>query len=891
MRRFRWILVVSLFLAGTLSKAQTPYFQQYFPLKKNQPVQINSTIQDHKGFIWLGTDKGLFRFDGQGFRKLASSDSLPADQITALAEDTLGRIWIGHQSGAISYLEGGVVHAFETREGSAVAAISDILFDRNGTMWFATKDDGLYYFVNNRLYRVDEEEGLPDRFVYDLFEDPEGYIWAGTDGGIAVCQLTEAKVSIRVIDNSSGLPDIIIRKIKKLDDDLIAVATEDAGILSINRKTNEIRAVVPAPWKYGTISDFVVKEKQVWVATPRNGLVVYDGGTAQEKTYREFQGISLHAINTLLLDHEGNIWTGSKSGMLRTMGDAVEHLEILQAGSDNNVLALTIDQRDRIWFSTNEGLFVRSEDARGNVVVTKKLQNTTFRNSPVISLYIDPMGYVWAGLYGDGLLRINPDGTEVKHFGKELRNGNILSITGSGNQVWLATLGGSTSIRFDGGNYEIRNFGSSDGLSSDFIYQVFMDTRGRTWFATDGKGVSMLDANGFHHYQEGLSSAVVYSIAEDINRNIWVSVQDNGVFLFRDGKFVAVPEMRLRDNSIYSLVADRQGNLIAFHNFGVDVFDVNQKRMRYWGEESGIRDKKPNLNAVAADRFGRLYFGMTRGIVKFSLSNDHTISVPEPVIDDVRIFGQSVDFSRSPKLKYNENNVTLHYLGFWYQNATNLNYLYKLENYDVDWIATKDADVTYSRLPAGDYTFKLKVSDSEDFTHAKEASVSFSIHPPFWRTGAFYVFVIGLFFICAYGVIRYRERKLLEDKLILEAKVEERTREIQQKTEEIQAQNEEIMAQAEEIQGINENLEMLVKQRTLELEKKNKALEEYAFINAHKLRSPVASILGLVNLLAKAGQTDDTKAIREHLQQSADKLDAVVRSITEAIEKADNKYL
>jgi light-regulated signal transduction histidine kinase (bacteriophytochrome) len=97
------------------------------------------------------------------------------------------------------------------------------------------------------------------------------------------------------------------------------------------------------------------------------------------------------------------------------------------------------------------------------------------------------------------------------------------------------------------------------------------------------------------------------------------------------------------------------------------------------------------------------------------------------------------------------------------------------------------------------------------------------------------------------------------------------------------------MAQAEEIQGINENLEMLVKERTAELEKKNKALEEYAFINAHKLRSPVASILGLLNLLSKSDLKDDSKVIRDHLQDSAKKLDQVVRSITQAIEKADSE--
>jgi signal transduction histidine kinase len=145
----------------------------------------------------------------------------------------------------------------------------------------------------------------------------------------------------------------------------------------------------------------------------------------------------------------------------------------------------------------------------------------------------------------------------------------------------------------------------------------------------------------------------------------------------------------------------------------------------------------------------------------------------------------------------------------------------------------------------------------------------------------------ALLFTSGYLVLKFRERKLKLDKAELESKVEERTREIQLKTEEIQAQNEEIMAQAEEIKGINENLEMLVHQRTAELEKKNKALEEYAFINAHKLRSPVASILGLVNLMKKTPLSNEAKDINKHLQLSAEELDEVVRSITEAIERGE----
>ncbi len=891
MRKIRSLALVTFCLQGSLLLAQTPFFQQYHPLKKSQPAEVKALLQDEKGFVWLGTDKGLFQFDGVSFRQYTTNDSLADDRVTALAEDSLGRIWAGHESGELSYLDKGVTHRFESREGSAVEAVSDILFDSRGTMWFSTKGDGLYYFVNDRLYRVDEAEGLPDIFIYDLFEDSSGNIWAGTDRGIAVCSLSDRKITIDVIDSGDGLSDIIIKRIRPVNGDTIALATEDEGILTYNTKTKEILPLSRGGWDHGTISDFVVKEGQVWIAAPRKGLVVYDRRTRQTKVFEQFDGRALQSANSLLKDREGNIWSGSKHGLFRTMGDALEPIEVLQQGRQNNVLSVTVDDRERIWFSTPDGLFVRSAGSDGSASVTKRLEGTAFQNAPVISLYTDASGYIWAGLYGDGLLRIHPDRREVKHFQKELRNGNILSITGKGNRIWVATLGGASSLELDGDRYIITNYGSADGLSSDFIYQVFIDSRDRTWFATDGKGVTMQDEKGFHHYQDGLSSRVVYSIAEDSDKNIWVTSQDNGVYRFDEGKFVTVPEMRLRDNSIHALAADSDGNLIAVHNFGIDVYNVRSKRMRYWGEEAGIRDKRPNLNAVGRDSYGKILIGTTRGMMRFSLNNDHASYLPQPLIDRVKIFGEDIDISGPAHLSYDENNITIHFLGFWYQNATNLNYLFKLDNYDLEWIATRNQDVTYSQLPPGEYTFRLKVSDTDDFSQASEASVSFSISPPFWRTGTFYVFIAAIFFISAYGLMKFRERRLLEDKLILEARVEERTKEIQQKTEEIQAQNEEIMAQAEEIQGINENLEMLVKERTAELEKKNKALEEYAFINAHKLRSPVASILGLVNLLAKSDQREDTKVIREHLQQSADKLDAVVRSITEAIEKADNKYL
>ncbi len=106
----------------------------------------------------------------------------------------------------------------------------------------------------------------------------------------------------------------------------------------------------------------------------------------------------------------------------------------------------------------------------------KPLANTPFNKYTVISLYTDSKGYVWAGLYGEGVLRINPTTGKVRHLNQELRNGNILSIAGHENTVWLGTLGGSTRITLnDDETLDITNFSSKDGLASDFIYQVFLE--------------------------------------------------------------------------------------------------------------------------------------------------------------------------------------------------------------------------------------------------------------------------------------------------------------------------------------------------------------------------------------------------------------------------------
>ena len=877
-----------LFSISVLLEAQVPAFQNYALLRRNEPIQVYTLFQDQAGFIWYGTNKGLFRFDGLNLDRYTVADSLPEDHVTAVGQDSLGRIWTGHKNGKLAFLDGDKIRTFNPDEGTSSNEISDILFDRNGNLWFSTLNDGLYYFTQGRLFRLDEQEGLPDIFVYDILEDPAGNIWAGTDGGAAICKLNDKKVDIRVLDYAHGLPDNIVKKLVIDKNHTVWMATEDAGIVSFDPVIGRTKSLIDGGWKYGAITDFCLSGDQVWIATVQSGLIICDLKSRQNKLYSNNVGFDLMSINALLNDHEGNIWIGSKSGVIRSLGDYVESIDRFDPYKDASVLAVTVDANDHLWYSTREGLFKRSSDERGNFKVEKQPVSSSTVYNTVISLFTDSLGYIWAGTYGDGVLRINPATRKIQHLRKELRNGNVLSIAGRGNEIWLATLGGASQIKISSDKLEVENYGTDEGLISDYIYQVFLDSKKRVWFGTDGRGVGMMDNSGFHHFEKGLTAKVVYGFAEDDKNQIWVNVQAEGLFRLDNDTFHPITaNSPLRDKNINCLTSDAFGNLIVMHDLGIDIFSPASKRIRYLGDEVGVGNKRPNLNALGKDQSGRIYFGTENGIVSFADPNGGLLTSPKPLISGLRVLDQKMPVQSVLNFSYDQNSININYLGFWYQNPGNLNYQYKLENYDRDWIASRGRSATYSRLPPGSYTFKMKVSDTEDFTAATEASVSFSVSPPFWTTMSFYVFCATLVIIAGSSFIHYREKKLLHDKHILEQKVTERTLEIQQQAEEIQAQNEEIQSQAEEIQGINDNLEELVKARTAELIKKNKAAEESAFIIAHELRAPVASVLGLINLITKCELNEEAKTIVTHMEDSAEKLEVVVRNITKAIERGD----
>ena len=868
MKKWLTLLVLSVQLSHAFG--QSPYFQQYFLLKKNDAVQVESILKDRKGFMWFGTNKGLFRFDGVNTRRFTKADSLAVDHVTALAQDSSGRIWIGHKNGQLSILEKDVIHRVNFPEGDATQEISDILFAHDGTMWFSTLNDGLYYY-NEHLYRLDEADGMPDVFVYDLEEGSDGSVWAGTDRGVAVCTLADKKASIKVLDYKSGFPDNIIKKIANGDDGQMWLATEDAGVFSF--ADGKVTSLTSTPWTSGGVVDFLKLGTEFWIATSTEGIIVYNQFDGQLSHYSPLAGT---APTTLFADEEGSVWIGARNALFRSLGRDVRFIDDLTPSHDPNVTAVTVDDNNKLWFANDEGLFMRSIDKTGKTIAEKVLTSAPYSKYKVISLFTDRQGFVWAGFYGQGAVRIDPDHGQITRFDKQLANGSILSISGSENKVWLSTLSGATMIDLANG-LKVTNFDRSKGLDCDYVYQVFVDSKERTWFASDREGVAMLDNSGFHKMLGSLSAKAVYGFAEDASGTIWANVQDDGLYKYDGQQFV--PGSILRNVNVNCLSSDPHGNLVAVHDLGIEVYNPGSNTIHHLDNEIGFGDRKPNLNAAARDSHGNIYFGTDHGMVIYG-ETSASQATPRASIDKFRIFNKFKDWSEGLRLAYDENNVTITFLGFWYQDPQGIGFQYRLDNYDVDWISTGDRSAVFSSLPPGSYTFRVRASANNTFDNVPEDSVSFEIRPPFWRTTAFYITIGVLVASVVYMYVRGRERNLQKEKIELEEKVAERTHEITKK-------NEEILAQAEEIKAINESLEKRVIERTFELEKKNQALEDYAFINAHNLRSPVASLLGLINLLSHVQTEQESKEIMDHMKVSAERLDEVVHSITESIERGD----
>ena len=701
-----------------------PEFRMH-PVKELGEVRMTTLLQDSRGWIWCGSEGGLFRYDGMLFQQVKLPDTLSQTRVTALFESQ-GRIWVGFRNGCIGFvsmtgnfpsiLNGNsaeqstpynLLQIWEPAEGLPTQAITSITEDKSGGCWFGTYGEGLYVWKEDRLYQFNvADDGLSSDDIYALSADAQGRIWAATDAGISICSMPEkGQKQVQKLGVAEGLPDEIITTLFPDNQGNMWFGTHDNGICCYDIDARRCTSFVP-DWSYGPVTSIAVfGSTEVWIGTERNGPLRFEPATGKTYALADTHPLRHVKIQSLHKDREGLLWAVLDKGPLYSAQVKFASL----TPPFGNTQAVLVDNRGRLWAGSQEGLFLKENGVFKQVLP---------RKTNIISLWESPASEIWAGSFGDGVFVFNMEGRLLRRLNEKegLANGSVLSIAGTAQRVWLATLGG-ISVYDTRTNLFMNELMEKSALGNSYIYKVFTDSKGRVWFGTDGDGLRVLEQGKVQSFTsaDGIPLKTIYSIAEDNKGRIWFSTDRNGLFCLENNRFRHYTTANhLHSNKITGLSVTGDGRIIIGYDDGFDLLNPERVDHAVFCEmETGTAEV--NLNALCRDKSGNVWLGTRQGIIRVAAYDEVFLDDPQPGISSISVLMQMVDWQQSHTFSYDQNYFIFNFTGLWYTRPESVRYRYMLEGFDPDWKVSKDHLASYPNLPPGRYTFRVQTSEHGNF--------------------------------------------------------------------------------------------------------------------------------------------------------------------------------
>jgi ligand-binding sensor domain-containing protein len=779
----RLLTLMLIFCSFSLKAASQSPGIKYFKLEKdNKSIKINTVFKTQEGYIYTGTDNGIYKFDGEKYIHVNFNNPEYNDTATAIFQDRQQKIWVGFKSGRIANILNKKLVYYNPEEGTPQKKITAFLQDKEGNLWFSTNGEGIYFIRNNRLYLINEEDGLSDLNISCMTLAANGDVLAGTDQGINICNIRGGKKKVSVVGPRLGLPDYIVTSFISADSNSYWVGLQEKGFCHYDHANKKI--TVPAAseqWNYGQINSMLATEDNLWIATNDNGLFKYSfAGKELDSLPVAKVGSN---VNSLLQDNQGNVWLSSPDmGLIRTPGESLKLITIPGTPVFEHVHAILSARNGDIWLNDYDNDVIRISLANGKHTAKKiKIPGLT-EKTDITSLYQDANENIWIGTMGKGLYILDPHSLQQRVFAENsiFKNSSILSINGRGNDIFVSSLQGSMLVRTRAENRNLQQpyaFVNYDNTSTgtNYIYTIFKDSRNRIWFATDGNGLTMLDRGSFSYYtdKEQIRDDHIYSVTEDRQGNIWFSTAGAGIYKF-DGKTFTNFSVNegLSDLNISVLKTDNKGNIIVVHKTGLDILNPVTGNISYLNSGHGIsKINAEDLGAVTQDTAGRVMLSTVDGILSYS-SPVTFLQKPTTLIESIQLFLNDIDDNRSNVFSHDENNFTFNYTGLYYSDPEKVYYQYKLEGLNNTWVLTKDRSKNFPKLEPGRYTFRIQSSLNRNFKNAHEASYQFFIRQAFYKTSWFAILCIIVIGALLYWYIKSREAGLKKMERLRQEKIQ-----------------------------------------------------------------------------------------------------------------------
>ncbi len=796
----RWF-AAALLLAGRLAggalEPSTPlagYGRQAWVMENGLPQNtVQALAQTRQGFIWLGTETGLVRFDGNGFAVFDrnSVPTLPGGDIRCLLQTRDGALWVGTSEGLARWSDG-TVTPFTSRNGLPGDSIHALAETASGVLWVWT-DLGLARMEGSRFIAVTAEDGLPGGAITAFTPDGEGGLWVATTQGAAVWrkgnwetgqpasraghdgpyQLAAGPAGAILLASTSGvfehsagrwtelagvaaLPQGGVAFMQALPGAELALASGSSLVLV--RGGRDVQRFTAGHEIPGSRIQILFKDRHgcLWIGT-NSGLARLAGGKLQLLPVTD--PLATASVLTLLEDHEGNLWAGTEAGGLHILRDErFRNIGVREGLSSEATTTVVEDGAGTLWVGTSGGgLNVLRQTATGTAGVKTYTVRNGLLSDVILSLAAAPNGDLWVGT-PDGLNRIHQGTVDSYTSADGLPDDFVRSLlVDADGSLWIGTRRGLTHWIGAPSGTRMETYTQATGLGSDLVGAMARDSHGNLWVATLA-GLSRLGGQSVTNYAvtnytvaNGLSSNVVTALLARSDGTLLVGTQDHGWNLWDGQKFSSAKDNGLDQTSIHAILDDEGGHLWFATDNGIARCDgTTTAECANWiqfGPADGLRSRETATNSHPSawrSRDGRLWFATPKGLVEVDPAHFPVNSVPPPValerfsVDDV---DQALQAAAGPvRIPAGHVHFQFDYAGLSFTAPQKVRYRYMLEGFDRGWTeAGARRTAYYTNIPPGRYTFRVQAANNDGLWNTKGAALAFELRPHFYQTMWFYI--------------------------------------------------------------------------------------------------------------------------------------------------------
>jgi ligand-binding sensor domain-containing protein/signal transduction histidine kinase len=710
----QFVIVLMLQLSSLAVLASGPSIRfEHLSIEHGLPQNsANNILQDSQGFLWIGTQGGLARYDGYNFKVFKHDNdephSLSNNYIQAIFEDSQGILWLGTDGGGLNRFNPKTEQFRHYRfdAGNPNSLSDDRVFaiteDQQGTLWLGTLGGGLNRFnakteqFSHYRFDASDPSSLSNDRVFAITKDQQGELWVGTSGGLNRFNRNTEQFSHYRYDASDPTSLSVDNVLAIFEDQqgTLWVGTSGGGLNRFDRKTEQFshyRFDANNPNSLSNDRVFAITEEQqgaLWVGTS-GGLNRFNRKTEQFSHYRfnasDPTSLSIDNVLAIFEDQQGTLWVGTSGGGLNRFNAKTEQFGHYRFDANNPnslsndiVFAIKEDQQGGLWLGTRSGGLNRynRNTEQFNHYRFDASDPTSLSSDYVLAIAEDQQGTLWVGTYGGGLNRFDRKTEQFDHYRFDASNPTSLSddhvfaITADQQgALWVGTNGGglnrfdAKTEQFDHYRFDASNPGS---LSSDYVLAITEDQQGTLWVGTRGSGLNRFNRNTeqFVHYRfdandpNSLSSDTVVAIAEDSNGTLWLGSADGLNRMDKQsGKFKRFTvKQGLPSNFIYRIEEDNDGLIWLSTEQGLSRFNPETERFKNYDVSDGLQNNEFNFGASYKSKRGELFFGGLKGFNRFfpaKLTADD--QKPSVVFTDMLIMNRSVPIS--PKQDALENST------------------------------------------------------------------------------------------------------------------------------------------------------------------------------------------------------------------------------------------